>query len=512
MHIRNTLLTTRLLARGLLASAALVLAPAALAQLASAPATYPFAPSKLIPGRYIVVFNASVKNSVQETDNVLRGLGGQLHHVYANAFNGFAATLPATALQALANNPNVDFIEEDQTVALTQTSPANQATWGLDRIDQADRPLSSQYYFNYTGTGVNAFIIDTGIRQDHVEFSGRLKPGYSVVQDTHGTNDCNGHGTHVAGTVGGTTWGVAKNVSLIPVRVMNCNGSGSTSGVIAGIDWVAGSPLRPAVANMSIGGNQSSALNAAVAGAVSKGITMVVAAGNSNANACSYSPSSEPSAITVGATTRDDARASYSNYGTCVDIFAPGSSITSAWNSSATATNTISGTSMAAPHVTGIAALALSADPTASPAAVASYLTSNATAGRLSALGSGSKNLLAFSLGTAAPQEPQKQIVAVKSLSGSSSRTLFIWQAKVTVTIRDIATSAVVANATVNGSFTPGGSSSCITNTTGSCTMGSSSMSTTTGSTTMTVNAVSGTNLSYDANQNSASQTTVYRP
>jgi subtilisin family serine protease len=503
---------TRLLTLGLVASAALLLAPAALAQAGHAPVASPFATSKPIAGRYIVVFKASVGNPATEAGNALRGLGGQLHHVYAHSLKGFAATLPDAALQSLRNNPTVDYVEADQTVALQQTSPENQATWGLDRIDQADRPLSSQYYFNYTGAGVNAFIIDTGIRPDHVEFTGRLKPGYNTVADANGTNDCNGHGTHVAGTVGGAIWGVAKGVSLIPVRVLDCAGSGSWSSVIAGIDWVAGSTLRPAVANMSLGGGVSSSVNAAVAGAVSKGITMVVAAGNNNANACNYSPASEPSAITVGATDINDVRASYSNYGSCLDVFAPGTSITSAWNTSATATNTISGTSMATPHVTGVAALALAANPAASPAAVASFLSTNATTGRLTSIGTGSKNLLIYSLAAGAPKEAQKLVTAVKSLSGSASKSGKNWRANALVAIRDINTGAMVPNATVNGSFSPGGVSSCVTGTTGSCTMSSANLPLTTNATVMTVTNVSGTNLTYDASQNSASQITINKP
>ncbi len=244
---------------------------------------------------------------------------------------------------------------------------------------------------------MNAFIIDTGIRPDHVEFTGRLLPGYTAINDANGTTDCNGHGTHVAGTVGGTSWGVAKQVSLVPVRVLDCKGSGTWSGIIAGIDWVANNPLRPAVANLSLGGSKSSAVNAAVAGAVAKGVTMVVAAGNSNANACNYSPSSEPSAITVGATANGDARATYSNYGSCVDIFAPGTAVTSAWNTGSSASNTISGTSMASPHVAGVAALALQANPAASPAAITSFLVSKATAGVVTSAGTGSPNRLVYS-------------------------------------------------------------------------------------------------------------------
>ncbi len=502
----------RLIAGGLYAAAVCVWALAALAQPVNPPATHSFSTSKPIPGRYIVVFKNSVSNPAAEAANVMRGLGGQVLHTYSGALKGFAANLPNAALQGIRNNPNVDYVEQDQTVALKQVSPENQATWGLDRIDQADRPLSSQYYFNYTGAGINAFIIDTGIRPDHVEFTGRLLSGYSVVTDSNGTSDCNGHGTHVAGTVGGTTWGVAKRVSLIPVRVLDCNGSGTWSGVIAGIDWVVASALRPAVANMSLGGGVSSSVNAAVAGAVSKGVTMVVAAGNSNANACDYSPSGEPSAITVGATDSSDARASYSNYGSCVDIFGPGSNITSAWNTSSDAINIISGTSMATPHVTGVAALALAANPTASPAAVASFLIRNATVGRLVSIGTGSPNLLTYSLAAGAPNEAPRQFVAVKSLSGNSAKSGANWRAYATVTIRDINTSAVMANATVNASFSPGGSASCVTASTGSCTMSSANISRLTGSTVVAVTNVSGTNLSYDASQNSVSQITVLKP
>lgn len=501
------------IARILLASSVVASASAALAQPANPPATHAFAPSRPIAGRYIVVFKDSVTNPATETANALRGLHGQVHHTYSNALKGFAATLPDAALQALRNNPLVASIEQDQTVALNQvTSPENQATWGLDRIDQADRPLDSQYHFNTTGSGVRAFIIDTGIRSDHVEFTGRLEPGYNVIADTNGTNDCHGHGTHVAGTVGGTTWGVAKAASLIPVRVLDCSGSGTTSGVIAGIDWVASSTARPAVANMSLGGGLSSSLNAAVAGAVNKGITMVVAAGNSSADACTSSPASEPSAITVGATTSNDAMATYSNYGACVDIFGPGSSITSAWNTSATAINTISGTSMATPHVTGVAALVLATSPTSSPAAVASFLTSHATSNRLSSLGAGSPNFLVYSLAAGTLTEPAKTTVAIKSLTGTSARSGNGWRAAVTATVRDISSGASVANATVNGSFSPGGTASCVTSSTGSCALNSAVIKKLTGVTVMTVTGVSGTYLIYDATQNTASQITVAKP
>jgi len=488
---------------------------AALAQAdqANPAATHVFARSKPIEGRYIVVFKDSVVEPDAEAAKVVRGHKGRMHHTYTHAVKGFTASLPDAALKALRNDPRVDYIEQDQTFTVNQVvSPANQATWGLDRLDQADRPLDSLYYFKSTGSGVNAFIIDTGIRSDHVEFTGRLKPGFNAIADTNGTNDCNGHGTHVAGIVGGTTWGVAKGVSLIPVRVLNCAGSGTSSGVIAGIDWVARSTARPAVANMSLAGGPSASVNAAVAGAVSKGVTMVVAAGNSNADACASSPASEPSAITVGATTSGDAKASYSNYGKCVDIFAPGSSIKSAWNTSATATTTISGTSMATPHVTGVAALALADSPTASPAAVATLLTSNATVNRLTGLGVGSPNLLVFSMAAGAPVEPAKVTVATKTLNGSATWTGSDWTAKVTATIRNISTGALVANATVSGSFSPGGTARCVTGSTGSCTMSSGVISKSIIYTLMTVTNVSGTNLIYDSSQNSATQIAVAKP
>ncbi len=504
-------------ARILFAVAVAVSASAALAQAnpANPPATHVFAPSRSIEGRYIVVFKDSVSDPAAEAANIMRGLNGRVHHTYTSALKGFSATLPDAALQAIRNNPLVDYVEQDQTVSLnTGGTFQNQATWGLDRIDQADRPLDSLYHFNSTGSGVNAFIIDTGIRSDHGEFTGRLKPGHNVIADTNGTNDCNGHGTHVAGTVGGSTWGVVKAVSLIPVRVLDCKGSGTWSGVIAGIDWVAGSSLRPAVANMSLGGGKSTAVNAAVAGAVSQGVTMVVAAGNSNADACSYSPASEPSAITVGASTSSDARASYSNYGSCLDIFAPGNSITSAWNTSTTATDTISGTSMAAPHVTGVAALALAANMSASPAAVASFLTTNATSNKISSIGTGSPNLLAYSLAAGQPTEAPLQVVAVSKLVGTSSAQKGNkWQAYATVTIGDPANNyAVVANATVDGSFSPGGSARCVTGSSGSCTLSSATISRLISFTKMAVTHVSGTNLSYDSSKNSVTEIAIQKP
>src|SRR5262249_51466616 len=232
------------------------------------------------------------------------------------------------------------------------------ATWGIDRIDQRNLPLSGTYTYNFTGAGVHAYIIDTGIRATHQNFGGRVSSqGFTAINDGNGTNDCNGHGTHVSGTVGSSTYGVAKGVTLHAVRVLSCSGSGSTSGVIAGVDWVTQNRILPAVANMSLGGGVSTALDTAVNNSINSGVTYAIAAGDTNP--CTLSPARVAAALTVGATTMTDARSSFSNFGTCVDLFAPGSSITSTWNTSDTATNTISGTSMATPHVTGVAALYL---------------------------------------------------------------------------------------------------------------------------------------------------------
>jgi subtilisin family serine protease len=488
-----------------------ILSGQAIAQNATGKPDFAYGRSAPISGQYIVVFKNDVQNPAQQAAQMAQAAGGSVKHVYTHAIKGFSASLPVAALQGLRNNPNVDYIEQDQTVSLNATQSS--ATWGIDRIDQRDLPLSSTYTYNNTGAGIYAFIIDTGMRADHTQYTGRTLPGYNAIADANGTEDCNGHGTHVAGTVGGTTYGVAKGVTLIPVRVLGCTGSGTNSGVIAGVDWAANSSLRPAVANMSLGGGLSSALNQAVAGAVSKGVTMVVAAGNEQTDACTKSPASEPSAITVGATDRTDARSSFSNYGTCVDIFAPGSSITSSSYTSSTSTAIYSGTSMASPHVAGAAALVLGANPTATPAAVASFLTTNASTNRITSAGTGSPNRLLYTLADGTPAEPPAANVAVKSLTGSASKKgKSSWKATVTVTIRNYETLAVVSGATVSGSFSTGGSASCVTASTGSCALGSANLALTVPSTQLTVNNVTGTNMVYNASQNAASQIIVNRP
>lgn len=323
------------------------------------------------------------------------GTTGRVSHVYGHALVGFAATLPAPAIEALHRHPRVVSVEPDVTVRATGTQ-APPPSWGLDRVDQARLPLSGSYTWGADGTGVAVYVVDTGVRADHVDLAGRVATGFTAVADGRGTADCNGHGTHVAGTVAGAAHGVAKSAGVVPVRVLGCDGSGSVSGVVAGLDWIVRDHLAgvPAVANLSLGGPVSSALDSAVNAVIKDGVTVAVAAGNSGTDACKASPARVPAALTVGATTDRDARASYSNTGSCLDLFAPGSAIVSAWPTSTTATASLSGTSMAAPHVAGAAAVLLSTESALTPAAVADRIVRSSTTGVVSNAGPKSPNRL----------------------------------------------------------------------------------------------------------------------
>ncbi|HLM69398.1 MAG TPA: S8 family peptidase, partial [Longimicrobium sp.] len=293
-------------------------------------------------------------------------------------------------LNALRNSPSVEFVEEDQraTTAATQTG----GTWGIDRIDQRSRPLSGSYTYTSTASGVYAYIIDTGIYAGHSNFGGRASNVYDAFGGSG--NDCNGHGTHVAGTVGSATYGVAKAVRLRGVRVLDCNGSGSFSGIIAGIDWVRVNRTNPAVANLSLGGGYSSSLNTAVTNLANSGVFVAVAAGNENQSACNVSPASASAVTTVASSTSSDAKSSFSNYGSCVDLYAPGSSITSTWNNGGT--NTISGTSMASPHVAGVGALYKATYGNASQATIDTWIKNNSTANVITGNVTGTPNRLLY--------------------------------------------------------------------------------------------------------------------
>jgi len=351
--------------------------------------------SERIPNQYVVVLREDTPDVAAAARAQAKAAGAQVGRLYTHALRGYVLRGSEAAAQRLLDDPRVKYVEEDGVVHLDAIQPG--ATWGIDRIDQRFMPLDGNYVYNATGAGVNAYIIDTGIRITHAEIGGRAAVGFDAVGDGQNGNDCHGHGTHVSGTVGGATYGVAKQVNLFAVRVLDCGGSGTFSGVIAGIDWVTANRVLPAVANMSLGGGAYQAVDDAVTNSVASGVVYAIAAGNSTSDACNFSPARTPAALTVGATDGTDSRAYYSNYGTCLDIFAPGSGVTSAWNTSDTATNTISGTSMATPHVTGAAALYLGANPAATPADVAAALTANATPDAVLNPGLGSPNLMLFS-------------------------------------------------------------------------------------------------------------------
>lgn len=393
----------------------------------------------LDPKQYIVVFKKSavrqaVKGAAAPTDmrDTVRSLSGTLakqhglqnaRFVYSRVLQGGVFHLEEKQLEALRNDPRVAYIEKDQEVKVraVQSTPV----WGLDRLDQADLPLDSQYQHDEGGVPVNVYVIDTGVLASHSQFDGRAQSGYDLVDKDADATDCDGHGTHVAGSIGSALYGVAKNVKIFGVRVLNCSGSGSYAGVIAGIEWVAANHIKPAVANMSLGGNGSKAVDDAVSAGIQAGVTFVVAAGNSSRDACSYSPARVPAAITVGASDAADKRARFSNFGPCIDVFAPGVNIDSLGIKNITDLDTMSGTSMASPHVAGVAALYLSRHPDATPAEVAAAVIAGSVDGRIADPGAGSPNKLANSrfLGGGAPApapgEPElRNGIPVNGLTG----------------------------------------------------------------------------------------------
>ncbi|MBE0365782.1 serine protease [Pseudoalteromonas ulvae UL12] len=399
---------------------------------------------RAIEGQYIVVFKTPSVLDIQSSEAIAgfastqaQGLSNLYNVDIAREFggilNGVLVNASSKQIEQMLNDQNIDFIEQDQMMYVTPlaSTNANQANaiWGLDRVDQENLPLNSTYNYEFDGSGVTAYVIDTGVRVSHNEFGNRASHGYDFIDNDNDATDCNGHGTHVAGTIGGGAYGVAKNVNIVGVRVLGCNGSGSNSGVIAGIDWVKNNASGPSVANMSLGGGASQATDNAVNNAVAAGISFVVAAGNDNSNACNYSPARAANAITVGSTTSSDGRSSFSNYGNCLDIYAPGSNIKSAWYNSDSATNSISGTSMASPHVAGAVALYLDENPSLSPSQIDAMLSQRSSKNKISDAKSGSPNELLYTLEGGVIIPPEDNVLnngqAVSASGAQGSNTFY---------------------------------------------------------------------------------------
>jgi subtilisin family serine protease len=406
---------------GMAAVAALAMATASPSGAAAEGAIVGAGGPAAIDGSYIVVFKDTAVPA-RDVDALSGSLAAKhdakVEYTYAAALRGFAGAMTERAAKRLAADPAVAFVSQNQAVRIAADQP-NPPSWGLDRIDQRDLPLNSNYHYDTTASNVHVYVIDTGIRTTHTTFGGRASFDFNSIDGTN--TDCHGHGTHVAGTVGGSQYGVAKGVRLHGVKVLNCSGGGTSASVVAGVNWVTSNRIGPAVANMSLGGGADAAIDNAVRNSISAGVTYAIASGNSNASACNYSPARVAEAITVNASTIGDARASFSNWGTCTDIFAPGQGIVSAWSTSDTATNNISGTSMASPHVAGAAALYLAANTGASPAQVASALINASTPNKITSPGTGSPNRLLFTGGQAPPQPGPDTLLRGQSLQVNQS-------------------------------------------------------------------------------------------
>lgn len=448
------------------------------------------------PSRYIVVFHAHANDVTQQAQAMANGAGTRPEHVYTRVLKGFSVTLPAQGaaafLEAMRRHPLVDYIEQDQPVSASELVMEAAASWGLDRIDQRSG-LDGFYGYDSTGLGVSVYVLDSGVRATHVEFGGRVLPGYSLVNDGLGTADCTGHGTQVASVVAGRSFGTAKSAAIVPVRVFDCSSNAYWSTVVAGLDWIAAQGVRPAVVNMSLSGGISSTTETAITSLYNQGIVVVAAAGNEGVNACLRSPARQPIVLTVGAMHRTpsggDAKPSFSNFGACVDLFAPGSGIRLASHTGDTATTSNVGTSFSAPHAAGLLARLLEEDPATSPAELSALLKARATVGTLETAGPDSPLLMLYSGPDAAPLEPSirvANITATRKISGKN------WTATARVTVRDFY-ARPIAGARVSARYSTASSGqACTTDSTGTCSLTSPSMPTSVAATTLTVLDVSG--------------------